>query len=110
MLTATKVQPNVQTPAYAATLTLDYSQSTHFKIGVLTGNIVLAIKNAPLGEIVTAQVTQDGTGSRTVAFNGSGGMTISGNTTVASGANTVTTILFIGTGTTTADAQVIGLV
>ena len=104
------ITPNVQSLAYAATLTLDYSQSTFFVIGPLTGALALAVKNVPAGQAVFAQVQQDATGARAVTYGGAGGMTITGNVTVSAVASAYTTIMFIGTGATTAAGQVMGLV
>lgn len=59
----------VQTPAYAATVTIDASKGSYVRVGTLTGNITLANPINPTdGEKLLIELTQDGTGSRTLTL------------------------------------------
>lgn len=58
----------VQTPAFAASLTLDAATGDVFHVGTLTANITaFTINNPVAGQTVTVRFKQDGTGGRTIA-------------------------------------------
>lgn len=64
---------NSQTPAYAATLSVDFTKGSYVVVGTLTGNITVNHTTTPQGTLnpgqrATLQFTQDGTGTRTVTF------------------------------------------
>lgn len=56
---------------YAATFTPDLSKADEFQVGALTGNIAI---NAPVGgqdgDVLVIALKQDGTGGRTITWNG----------------------------------------
>jgi len=78
-VSATSVVP-AQTPiSYASSVTFNAANANSFEIA-LTGNSTLTVTNAAAGQIITAVVCQDGTGSRTWTWpaNFKGAMTIAG--------------------------------
>ena len=77
-----------------AAQTCDASTSNAFTL-TLTTNTTFAIKNGQPGVPIYLTVTQDGSGSRTVAYNGAGGMTITGPTTTVNATASTTTCLVI---------------
>ena len=56
------------TPDAAATATLDVSQAAIHHITMPAGNITIAISNETVGQCFLIEITQDGTGSRTVTW------------------------------------------
>lgn len=56
------------TPSASATATLDLSKGNVHFITMPAGNITIALSNATIGQIFLVNVTQDGTGSRTVTW------------------------------------------
>lgn len=93
---------NVQALSSAASQTLDASIANVFTL-TLTAATTLAIKNVQPGQAIYIIVTQDGSGSRTLAYNGAGGMTITGPTTTINGtASTVTCLIVVATSYTAA--------
>ena len=56
------------TPDAAATATLNVSQASVHKITMPAGNITIAVSNETNGQCFMVEITQDGTGSRTVTF------------------------------------------
>lgn len=56
------------TPAGGATDTLDLDTANIFKVTMPAGNITLAISNETVGQCFMIELTQDGTGSRTVTW------------------------------------------
>lgn len=59
-----------QSPAYAASLTIDATVGEIVSIGALTGNITInAPSNPSIGQNLTLEFTQDGTGGRTITWN-----------------------------------------
>ena len=60
--------PKVYTPEAAATATLDLSLGNNHEITMPAGNITIAISNETNGQYFTIDITQDGTGSRTVTW------------------------------------------
>lgn len=56
------------TPAGGATATIDLSLSSRNKITMPAGNITIALSNETVGQIFEIEITQDGTGSRTVTW------------------------------------------
>lgn len=64
-------QGKYQSVAYAATITPDASLGDQIQIGTLTGNLILnQPTNGYAGATVTFYFYQDGTGGRTVTYNG----------------------------------------
>jgi hypothetical protein len=62
---------NIQSIPYAATITPDLSLGTYITIGALTNNLTLnEPTNVSAGTQFTIFFTQDGTGGRTVTYNG----------------------------------------
>lgn len=55
---------------------LDMSQGNIFTC-TLIGNVVFTVKNTRPGHVAWVNAVQDGTGSRSVAWNGAGGQTVS---------------------------------
>ena len=62
------VVPIAYTPDAAATATLNVSQSNIHSITMPAGNITIAISNETAGQCFLVEITQDGTGSRTVTW------------------------------------------
>jgi len=62
------VVPIAYTPEGAATATLNVSQSNIHSITMPAGNITIAISNETAGQCFLVEITQDGTGSRTVTW------------------------------------------
>ena len=60
--------PVAYTPAGAATAILDVSNSNIHSITMPAGNITIAISNETVGQCFLIEITQDGTGSRTVTW------------------------------------------
>lgn len=60
--------PATYTPDVAATATLDVSNSNIHSITMPAGNITIAVSNETVGQIFLVEITQDGTGSRTVTW------------------------------------------
>ncbi len=59
----------IQSPAYAASLTIDPNQGQIINVGTLTGNITInAPSNPQVGQRLTLNYTQDATGARTVTY------------------------------------------
>lgn len=87
-----KTISNVQALASAAAQTLDAGIGNVFTM-TLTANTTLTIKNMQPGQMMFIGVTQDGPGSRTLAYNGAGGMTITGPLTTINGTTVTTTWL-----------------
>lgn len=56
------------TPSGGGTATLDLSLGNHHRITMPAGNITIAIANATVGQKFIVDITQDGTGSRTVTW------------------------------------------
>jgi hypothetical protein len=64
------IYDTVQTPAFVTPLVVDASAGQTIQVGTLTGNITIGVPlNSTLGQKLTYQFTQDGTGSRTVTWN-----------------------------------------
>lgn len=62
--------PNVQSPAYAATLNIDASTGDKFFVGALTGNITIAAPtNGTIGQRISLFFIQDTTAGHTVTWN-----------------------------------------
>lgn len=66
-LTQANVAPAVTTLTDGATVTLDASLGRTFRV-TLAGNRTLALSNATDGQVIDIEVTQDGTGSRTLTL------------------------------------------
>ena len=77
-------------------VTLDASAGAVFKL-TLVGNTTLTVKNVRAGGPCVVLVTQDGVGSRTLAWNGAGGQTVSGFTTVVTTAGATSAFVLWGT-------------
>jgi len=60
--------PQTYTPAGAATATLDLNKSNNHRITMPAGNITIAVSNEVSGQGFRVEITQDGTGSRTVTW------------------------------------------
>jgi len=60
--------PVAYTPEGAATATLDVSNSNIHSITMPAGNITIAISNETVGQCFLVEITQDGSGSRTVTW------------------------------------------
>jgi len=60
--------PATYTPDAAGTATLDVSNSNIHAITMPAGNITIAISNETVGQVFLVEITQDGTGSRTVTW------------------------------------------
>lgn len=56
------------TPDVGGTATLDCSLSNIHKITMPAGNITIALSNVTTGQVIKIDITQDGTGSRTVTW------------------------------------------
>lgn len=56
------------TPGVGGTATLDLSLGNIHKITMPVGNITIAISNGTVGQVFKIDITQDGTGSRTVTW------------------------------------------
>lgn len=95
------------TPGVGGTATLDLNVSNRNKIQMPAGNITIALSNEEVGQMFIIEITQDGTGGRTVTWFS----TIrwaDGITPVLSGANKRDTFGFIVTGAGTYDGFIIG--
>ena len=86
---------NVQAlTAGVAAQTLDASTANFFTL-TLTVNTTFAIKNGQPGVPIFINLAQDGTGGRTLAYNGAGGMTITGPATAPAAAASAATSLIV---------------
>lgn len=56
------------TPSAAGTATVNLALSSRNKITMPAGNITIALSNASVGQVFQIEITQDGTGSRTVTW------------------------------------------
>jgi len=56
------------TPGVGATATLDCAADNRHSITMPAGNITIALSNITVGQIIIVEITQDGTGSRTVTW------------------------------------------
>lgn len=92
--------------AGVAAQTVDASLGNVFSL-TLTVNTTLAIKNGQPGVPIVLNLVQDGVGGRTVAYNGVGGMTITGpTTTVAAGVSAATCLTIVPTSQTAASVVI----
>ena len=89
-----RVISNVVPLPSAAAQTIDASIANVYSM-TLTAATTLTIKNGQPGIPIYLIVTQDGTGSRTLAYNGAGGMTITGPTTTINATASTTTCLIV---------------
>lgn len=87
----------------AATGAIDCSSARYFSITCPAGNIALNVSYLPPGEYATVDVTQDGTGSRTITWSSGGtpalqtvGAPVAGDLQPATGANTITSFTLVG--------------
>ncbi len=88
--------------AFAASTTLNCSLSDHHIIGAMTANITtLTMSNVRAGSTFTVKVLQDGTGSWTIAWNGSFKFGAAYSNVPKTAANSVTLWRFFAEGTTT---------
>lgn len=100
--------PKTYTPAGAATATLDLSLGNNHEITMPAGNITIAISNETDGQYFTIDLTQDGTGSRTVTWFSTIDWGQDGAPTLSTGANRIDSFGFKCTGTDTYRGYVIG--
>lgn len=89
-----RVISNVVPLPSAAAQTIDASIANVYSM-TLTAATTLTIKNGQPGIPIYLIVTQDGTGSRTLAYNGAGGMTITGPATAPAAAASAATSLIV---------------
>jgi hypothetical protein len=90
----------VLSPAYAASVTVDLTNYSHFahvvvNVGTLTGNITFNITNGADGQIIRARFTQNGTGTYT--FTGGANIRYSTDTpapTIDPAASTLSRLAF----------------
>lgn len=100
--------PKVYTPDAAGTATLDLSLGNNHEITMPAGNITIAISNETDGQYFTIDITQDGTGSRTVTWFSTIKWADGSAPTLTTTANKRDSFGFKVTGTDTYDAFVIG--
>ena len=100
--------PETYTPAGAGTATLDLSKGNRHRITMPAGNITIAISNATVGQAFTAEITQDGGGSRTVTWFTTIRWADGSAPTLTTTADKRDTFGFIVTGAGTFDGFVIG--
>jgi hypothetical protein len=96
------------TPDAAGTATLDVSQASIHKITMPAGNITIAISNETNGQCFIIEITQDGTGSRTVTWFSTIKWAGGSAPTLTTTANKRDTFGFRVTGTDTYDGFVVG--
>jgi hypothetical protein len=95
-------------PAPAGTATLDLSVSKRNTITMPAGNITVALSNVTVGDIFTIDITQDGTGSRTVTWFSTIRWAGGSAPTLTTTASKRDTFGFVCTGSGTYDGYVIG--
>lgn len=100
--------PISYTPDAAGTATLDVSQSNLHAITMPAGNITIAISNETAGQIFIVEITQDGTGSRTVTWFSTIKWAGGSAPTLTTTASKRDTFAFRCTGTDTYDGFVCG--
>ncbi len=100
--------PQTYTPAAGGTATLDLGLSNEHKITMPAGNITIAISNASVGQKFIVEITQDGTGSRTVTWFTTIRWVDGTAPTLTTTANKRDTFGFIVTGSGTYDGYVVG--
>lgn len=96
------------TPDAAGTATLDVSQASIHKITMPAGNITIAISNETNGQCFLIEITQDGTGSRTVTWFSTIKWAGGSAPTLTTTGNKRDTFGFRVTGTDTYDAFIVG--
>lgn len=96
------------TPEAAATATLDVSLGNIHKITMPAGNITIAISNETVGQCFIIELTQDGTGSRTVTWFSTIKWAGGSAPTLTTTADKRDTFGFRVTGTDTYDGFIIG--
>jgi hypothetical protein len=99
---------NVTTLTYGATLTLDMSAGNNYAV-TLTGNATLANPtNLVAGQSGVIKLTQDGTGSRTLAYGSNWDFPAGAAPTLTTTANAVDILVYYVDGTSTITARLIG--
>ena len=99
---------NVTTLTYASTLTLDMSAGNNYAV-TLTGNATLANPtNLVAGQSGVIKLTQDGTGSRTLAYGSNWDFPAGAAPTLTTTANAVDILVYYVDGTSTITARLIG--
>ena len=101
--------PKTYTPAAAATATLDLDLGNNHEIQMPAGNITIAISNETDGQFFVIDITQDGTGSRTVTWFTTIKWAGGSAPTLTTTANKRDSFGFKCTGTDTYDGFIIGL-
>jgi len=96
------------TPAGAATATLDVSVGGIHAITMPAGNITIAISNEAVGKCFMIEITQDGTGSRTVTWFTTIKWADGSAPTLTTTASKRDTFGFRVTGVDTYDAYIVG--
>lgn len=96
------------TPDAAGTATLDVSQASIHKITMPAGNITIAISNETNGQCFLVEITQDGTGSRTVTWFSTIKWAGGSAPTLTTTASKRDTFGFRVTGTDTYDGFIVG--
>jgi hypothetical protein len=99
---------NVTTLTYASTLTLDMSAGNNYAV-TLTGNATLANPtNLVAGQSGVIKLTQDGTGSRTLAYGSYWDFPAGAAPTLTTTANAVDILVYYVDSTTNITARLIG--
>ena len=99
---------NVTTLTYGATLTLDMSAGNNYAV-TLTGNATLANPtNLVAGQSGVIKLTQDGTGSRTLAYGSYWDFPAGAAPTLTTTANAVDILVYYVDSTTNITARLIG--
>lgn len=99
---------NVTTLTYASTLNLDMSAGNNYAV-TLTGNATLANPtNLVAGQSGVIKITQDGTGSRTLAYGNNWDFPAGAAPTLTTTANAVDILAYYVDGTSTITARLIG--
>lgn len=101
--------PKIYTPDPAGTATLDLSLGNQHDITMPAGNITIAISNGTVGQKFIVEITQDGTGSRTVTWFTTIRWADGSAPTLTTTASKRDTFGFIVTGSGTYDGFIIGM-
>jgi hypothetical protein len=99
---------NVTTLSYSSTITLDMSTGNNYAV-TLTGNATLANpSNLVAGQSGVIKITQDGTGSRTLAYGSNWDFPAGAAPTLTTTANAVDILVYYVDSTSNITARLIG--
>lgn len=108
VITGTYQTAQAYTPDAAGTATLNLALGNHHSITMPAGNITIALSNGTVGQKFIIEITQDGTGSRTVTWFTTIKWAGGSAPTLTTTASKRDTFGFIQTGAATYDGFIVG--